>query len=41
MINDFKIIRYLCASAKVMLSTSLYETLGGTRWRARPGARFR
>ena len=30
MINDFKIIRYLCASAKVMLSTSLYETLGGT-----------
>lgn len=30
MLNDFKIIRYLCASAKVMLSTSLYETLGGT-----------
>lgn len=30
MINDFKIIRYLCASSKVILSTSLYETLGGT-----------
>lgn len=30
MVNDFKIIRYLCASAKVVLSTSLYETLGGT-----------
>ena len=29
-INDFKIIRYLCGTAKVILSTSLYETLGGT-----------
>lgn len=29
-VNDFKIIRYLCSSAKIVLSTSLYETLGGT-----------
>lgn len=29
-INDFKIIRYLCSVAKVVLSTSLYETLPGT-----------
>lgn len=29
-INDFKILRYLYSSAKVVLSTSLYETLGGT-----------
>lgn len=29
-INDFKLIRYLCSSAKIVLSTSLYETLGGT-----------
>lgn len=30
LVSDFKIIRYLCASAKVIISTSLYETLGGT-----------
>lgn len=30
MVNDFKTIRYLCANAKVVLSSSLYETLGGT-----------
>lgn len=29
-INDPKVIEYLYASAKVVLSTSLYETLGGT-----------
>ncbi len=29
-INDFKILRYLYSSAKVVLSTSLYETLPGT-----------
>ncbi len=29
-INDFKILAYLYASAKVVLSSSLYETLGGT-----------
>lgn len=29
-VNDFKILRYLYASAKVVISTSLYETLGGT-----------
>lgn len=30
LINDFKIIRYLCSISKVMVSSSLYETLGGT-----------
>lgn len=30
MISDFKIIRYLCSVAKVIISTSLYETLPGT-----------
>lgn len=30
MVNDFKILRYLYSTAKVVLSTSLYETLGGT-----------
>lgn len=30
MISDFKIIRYLCSIAKVVISTSLYETLPGT-----------
>ncbi len=29
-INDFKILSYLYASAKVVVSTSLYESLGGT-----------
>lgn len=29
-INDFKILNYLYASAKVVLSTSLYESLAGT-----------
>ena len=30
LVKDFKILRYLYASAKVVISTSLYETLGGT-----------
>lgn len=29
-VNDFKILRYLYSSAKVVVSTSLYETLPGT-----------
>lgn len=29
-VTDFKILRYLYACAKVVVSTSLYETLGGT-----------
>lgn len=29
-INDFKILAYLYASSKVVLSTSLYESLSGT-----------
>lgn len=30
LVTDFKIIRYLCSISKVIVSTSLYETLGGT-----------
>ncbi len=30
LVSDFKLIRYLCSISKVVLSTSLYETLGGT-----------
>lgn len=30
LISDFKVLRYLYSIAKVVLSTSLYETLGGT-----------